>query len=607
MKRNVAQTLWQTLGSALRLVWQSSPRLAVAQGVLAVVQALLPLVTLLALKQAVDAATAALAATTISDAQTMSTILNSPPARQVLFWLLMGACALGVQTGLQALVTWIGEQHAMAISDLVHARLHAKLQEIDLAFFENSAAQDRLHLVQDQAMTQPVHTLSHLFQSLNAGVALLGVMGLLITLHPLLPIALIVSGIPILLIQIRRGRRLFAWRRDLAPMEREASYYHHLLSDGAYAGEMRLYGHGPFCRTRFEAVRLRLRQARLRWRRYLISRELALQGFVLLMLALMLLWLTGQLLSGAITLGALVMAVQAVQRGQSQLGAFTATIAEIYQSALFFRTFNEFLAEPPQIAPPAKPLTLPARLKQGIVFENVSFMYPGTKRAVLKNVSFAIQPGERVVLAGVNGSGKSTVIKLLARLYDPTEGRILADGIDLREFDPSAWRQRIGAVFQDFGRYQMSATENIWIGDPLNYNTDDPRLLTAADNAGLSSVMQNWPQREQTLLGRWLHDGLEPSVGQWQRLALARALLRDSDILVLDEPSSALDENIWREIIERLRIAAHGRMILAASHRLALANWADRILMLRQGELVESGSAAELQRRNGEFAKLFTR
>lgn len=604
MTRAVLRKLLRTLGRALRLVWESAPRLATAQSALAIVQALLPLVTLLALKRAVDAAALVVATHPASPPAGLAAALNTPATRSVLLWLMVGAGALGVQATLRALAAWIAEQHAMAVSDRVHAQLHAQLLAVDLAFFEDASAQDRLHLVQDQAMTQPVRALGSLFQALHASVALLGVLALLAAIHPLVPLALALSGVPVLAVRLRRGRRLFAWRRGLAPLEREAGYFHHLLTDGGYAQEMRLYGHGPFCRSRFEAVRLRLRQARLAWRRYLVSRELAVQVLMLGVLAAVMLWLTGRLLTGALTLGGLVMAVQAMQRGQAQVGALAATIADIYQSALFFRTFEDLLALPARVTAPAVPQPLPQPVQHGIVFEHVSFAYPGTERLVLRDVSFVLRPNERLALVGVNGSGKSTLVKLLARLYDPVAGRILVDGIDLRAGDPAAWRRRIGVVFQDFGRYQLTAAENIWLGDPVGAPAA-PRVAAAAAAAGLDETAHAWPQGLNTLLGRWLHKGTEPSVGQWQRIALARALLRDGDLLVLDEPTSALDARTQREVIARLRAMATGRMALVVSHRLALTDWADHVVVLRAGEVVETGTPAALRQSGGEFARLF--
>lgn len=600
------RTLARPLGRALRLVWESAPRLAAAQSALAVVQALLPLVTLVALKQAVDAATTAVTARPWSGAGGLRALMDDPSARRLALWLFVGACAVGAQACLRALAAWVAEQHAMAVSDRVHTRLHEKLLNVDLAFFEDCSAQDRLHLVQNQAMTQPIRALGGLFQALYGGVALAGVLALLSALHPLVPLALAASGAPVLLLRMRRARRLYAWRRGQAPLEREAGYFHHLLTDGAYAQEMRIYGHGPFCRARFERVRARLRLARLAWRRYLVSRELAVQAIILGVLAVALVWLTGRLLAGALTLGSLVMAVQALQRGQAQIGALTATIAEVYQSALFFRSFDELLALPARVAAPAVPQAIPAPLRQGIAFEHVFFAYPGTGRDVLRDVTFTLQAGERLAVVGANGAGKSTLVKLIARLYDPTAGRILIDGIDLRELDPAAWRRRVGILFQDFGRYQLTAAENIWIGDPSGTGADaDPRIAAAVGRAGLDEIIDAWPAGLATPLGRWLHEGIEPSMGQWQRIALARAFLRDADLLVLDEPTSALDTRVQRDILDRLRAAATGRTTLVVSHRPEMLAWAQRAVVLRAGEPVEIGTTEELRRRGGEFARLF--
>ena len=411
-------------------------------------------------------------------------------------------------------------------------------------------------------------------------------------------------------------------------MEREASYFHSLITGRAYAKELRLYNHFAFLRGRFENIRQRLRHARLEWRRYLLSRELLAQASMLLFMALALLWLGRGLLMGAVSLGTMAMIVQALQRGQGQLAVLAASLAGAYQSLLFMNTFDELLslpsalhgAEPARPSkeapgkpghPPAPPLASatgarsPKLTKSPTIrFENVSFAYPGTERLVLDGLSFQLSPGETVMLAGANGSGKTTLFKLIMRLYDPTAGRIIVDGLDLREIDPSQWRRRISTLFQDFGRYQLTAAENIWIGDP-DGSPDDARVLAAAHAAGLERTAAGWPQGLDTQLGRWLRAGHEPSVGQWQRIALARALLRQGDILLLDEPTSALDAATLHDIGLRLRKLADNRLTLLASHRLELAAAADRVVLLHRGSVAETGTADELLAKKELFAQLF--
>ncbi len=608
MKREPIRVLASSLGRALRLVWSSSPRLALAQTMLAMAQALLPLVMLYALKRAVDAATAVVQAIPaggmVTEGGWYAWLFHSGGG-EVAVWFVVGAAALGANACLRIAAAWISEQHAMAVSDLVHARLHAKMLAVDLAFFENSADQNRLHLAQEQAMTRPISVLDSLFLILQSAVGLLGIFLMLATLHPLVALVLALAGVPALFFRLQRGQRLYEWRRDLAPLEREAGYFHHLLTDGDYAKELRLQGHGAFCRTRFEAVRARLRNERLVWRRYVLSRELAMQAVLLVVVAALILWMTGRLFAGALTLGALVMYAQAVQRGQGQLGLLVSSVVEVYQSALFLQAFDELMVLPERVVAPAVPRAVPVPMREGIVFERVEFTYPGTDRPVLRGLNFAFRPDERLALVGANGAGKSTIVKLLCRLYDPTAGRILVDGVDLRDLDPAAWRRRIGVLFQDFGRYQLTVAENIWLGDPRGA-PGDARIADVAQRTGLDEVVSHWTQGLATPLGRWLREGTEPSAGQWQRIALARAMLRDADLLIMDEPTSALDARTQREVVRLLQTAAAGRAALVVSHRPEMLAWTQRVIVLREGAVVEEGPFEALRSGHGEFANLFT-
>ena len=593
---------------ALRLAWESAPGLALAQTLLVALQALLPLAAMVALKRAIDTAAAlarqGLPAPTDGMRAMAAQLLRDPSGRAVALWFVAGAAVIAAVAVLRGVLAWVAEQHAMAVSDRVHGLLHARLMEVDLAFFEDVREQERLHLVQSQAMTRPVGVLNALYQLLRGAMALGGVLVMLALFHPLLELALALAGLPALLLRLHRSRRLFEWRRGLAPIEREAGYFHTLLTSGGAAREARLNGFGGFCRERFGAARERLRAARLVWRRRVLGEELLLQLLTLAVAAAMLVWMTGRLAAGALTLGALVMYVQAVQRGQAQVGALVAAIVDLHQAALFLTAFEEILRQPTCVTAPPAPRPAPAAVRQGIVFDRVSFAYPGTGRPVLRELSFTLAAGERLAVAGANGAGKSTLVKLLCRLYDPDSGRILVDGIDLRELDPAAWRRRVGVLLQDFGRYQLTAAENIWIGDPQG-SPSDGRVVAAAARVGLDTVARQWPQGLDTPLGRWLRPGVEPSMGQWQRLALARALLRETALLVLDEPTSALDACTQQELIRLLRQEAAGRPALVVSHRPEMLAWARRVIVLRDGAVLEQGDAQALLRARGELARLF--
>lgn len=594
---------------AFSLAWQSSRGLAWVQTLLSVLQALLPLAGMFALKEAVDAASSFALQPAAGEAFGFSDLLNQlahdPVSRSIVFWFVAGAAVMATMAFLRVIVAWVAEQHAIAVSDHVHGLLHAKLMEVDLAFYENTGEQNRLHLVQEQAMTKPVGVLGGLFRLLQGAVGLMGVMILLGALEPLLVLVLILAGVPGLLMRMIRSRRLYEWRRSLAPMEREAGYFHRLLTTIDSAKELRLQGSGGFFRSRFESVRKKLRVARLVWRKRVLGEELVVQLFALLVAAGILLWLTGQLIGGVITLGSLVMYAQAVQRSQGQVGALVSALVEIHQGSLFLTAFDELLAETATVSAPSFPKAVPVRFQSGVVFEEVGFIYPGTDRPVLQSLSFTLRAGERLAIAGANGAGKSTIVKLLARLYDPSAGRILVDGIDLREFDPAEWRRKVGVLFQDFGRFQLTAEENIWLGDPQGAPAD-PRIAAAAGRAGLNETIEQWPQGLATPLGRWLHRGVEPSVGQWQRLAIARAVVRDAELLVMDEPTSALDPRTQRDVFRLLEQASAERMTLLVSHRPELLALADRIIVLRNGAVAEEGTADSLRSGSGAFGQLFS-
>ena len=295
---------------------------------------------------------------------------------------------------------------------------------------------------------------------------------------------------------------------------------------------------------------------------------------------------------------------QAFQSGQNYLREILGGLADLYKDSLFLANYYEFLELQPHIVSPRSPRPLPQLMQRGIVFDHVRFGYDGSDRPVLNDISLTIHPGEHIALVGANGAGKTTLIKLLCRLYDPTAGNITIDGIDLRELDLALWRRQLSVLFQDYARYYLTARENIWFGNVL-LAPDDNRIVAAAQAADADSVIGKLPHGYKTRLGKWLHDEQELSIGEWQKIALARAFVRDAQIVVLDEPTSALDAVAEHEVVQKFQQLAAGRTTILISHRFSTVRLADRIFVLANGCIAESGPHDELMRHGGEYARMF--
>jgi ATP-binding cassette subfamily B protein len=307
---------------------------------------------------------------------------------------------------------------------------------------------------------------------------------------------------------------------------------------------------------------------------------------------------------GNLTLGDLVMFYQAFQKGQGFLQSFLNNLAGLYEHNLFISNLYEFLDIPRKVTDPEQPVPPPQPLTEGIEFRNVGFRYPASERSVLEDVNLTIRPGEVVALVGENGSGKTTLVKLLCRLYDPDSGSITLDGVDLRSFMTNVLRREISVIFQDYAHYNLSAAENIGFGN-VELSDNLEAIVAAAKHADAHDAIMSLPQGYDTMLGKLLDNGEELSIGQWQKIALARAFLRGSQVIVLDEPTSAMDPKAEAGVFEKFRELLDGRTAILISHRLSTVRMADRIYVLQEGRVIESGTHDELVYRNGTYANLF--
>jgi ATP-binding cassette subfamily B protein len=416
-------------------------------------------------------------------------------------------------------------------------------------------------------------------------------------------LAAVISGSAV---RMKYSGLMYRWQREQTSMERQAGYFNWMLTDSSHAKEIRLFDLGALFIRRFRDLRRTLRKGRLAISLRRTIADFVAQTFATVAIYGSYAYVAYLTMLGKTSLGDLVMYYQAFQRVQGSFQGILSSLAGLYEDNLFLSNLYEFLDLKRTVIEPAQAKPVPRPIQDGIVFSRVGFRYPGGTRRVIEDVSLAIRPGEVVAFVGENGSGKTTLMKLLCRLYDPTSGTITIDGVDLRQFETKALRHEIAIVFQDYVHYHLTARENIWFGN-TDLSPDHDRVITAARRSGADEVIRALPHGYETILGKRFADGEELSIGEWQKVALARAFMRDAQIIVLDEPTSSLDAKAEYEVFQSFRQLVSGRTAVLISHRFSTVRMADRIYVLNQGTIIESGTHEELLNRQGVYADLFER
>lgn len=527
-----------------------------------------------------------------------------------------GLAASGIVAGVAPQVTqYVRAETDRGVALLAQDRLFAAVNGFTgLGRFEDPRFLDQLRLAQQSGGSAPGLAVDGALGVARASITIAGFIGSLLVFSPLMTALVLIAGVPVLIAELALSRRRAQMFWDIGPAERREFFYRELLSGVEAVKEIRLFGIGAFLQRRMLTEQRTANTAK----RAMDRREVTVQAGLGLLAMLVsgggLLWAVDAARAGALSVGGITMFAAAVAGVQGALATLAGDVARSHQALLMFDHYLSVTAAGPDLPVAASPLALPA-LRDGIELRDVWFRYSDDHPWILRGVDLRIPYGQAVALVGLNGAGKSTLIKLLCRFYDPTRGRILWDGVDIRDADPAELRCRIGAVFQDYMNYDLTATENIGLGD-LDLLGDHERLREAAERAGIHDRLMALPHGYDTLLSRMFfmesdkddpETGVVLSDGQWQRLALARAFLRERrELMILDEPSSGLDAEAEHEIHASLRRHRGGRTSLLVSHRLGAVRNADLIVVLSDGRIAEQGDHAALMATAGEYARLFT-
>ncbi|MBU1195119.1 MAG: ABC transporter ATP-binding protein/permease [Proteobacteria bacterium] len=579
---------------AIRFVWQAAPLYTVLSSIMVVILGVLPLVSLYLIKLIVD-----------ETSQLIFSRTSSSPDLSIIWIYVSIACATGLFTiFFNCLSDYLKKAQSLAVTDHIFGVIHQKSAEADLELYECPENRDMLYRAKVEGPYRPTSIVRGLFTAGQSAAAFIAVAWLLMMLHPVLPAVMIIAAIPGVLIRLKYSEKIYDWQQKRTEDERKAYYFHNMLTGENHAKEFRLFNLSQHFIHQFTAIRNVLRKEKLWFEKRRAAGDMIAQSSSTIAVFGSFAYIIFQTVNGTITIGDMVMYFQAFSRGLGDLKTLMESAAQMYEDNLFLSYLDDFLKTDPRVIAPEKPVTIPSARVQGIKFKDVDFFYPNCGKKVLNCVNFSIRPGEIVALVGENGSGKSTIVKLLSRLYDPHEGQILLEDENIKNFDPDKYRKTISVVFQDHVHYYLSAKENISTGN-IEQKNNIAKITQAATQSGIHDIIDTLPQGYDTPLGKMFTDGQELSIGQWQMLAIARAFFRESDLVILDEPSSALDPEAEMKIFTRIRQLIQGKSALIISHRYSSVKMADKILVMDNGYIIEQGTHSELLALQGKYATLY--
>jgi ATP-binding cassette subfamily B protein len=585
---------------ALGLVWRSAPGgVLVLSGFTLVAAALPPFVAYVG-KLIIDAVIAARAA--------LPGLARQAALSHAVRLVGVELAAVVVMAGAERVLGLVRQLVGLRLGIDLNLQILEKAQRLELRQFEDPDFYDKLTRARREASTRPLSLIQSNFQVIRNALTLAGYAALLVRFSPWMALAVLVATVPAFLAEARFSGAAFRLRNWRSPDSRRLTYLEYVLANDEHAKEVKLFGLGPLLLERYRRLaesffaddrRLAIGRAGWGYALSLLSTAVFYGSYALIV---------AETVRGRLSLGDMTLALVAFRQGQQSFQAVLSALGGMYEDTLYMSNLFDYFAIPTDTPKPPGPLAV-VRAEEGIRFEGVGFRYPTTSDAegrwALRDVNLFIPKGQSLALVGENGAGKTTFIKLLANLYQPTEGSVLLDGRDLRTWDEGELRRRIGVIFQDFNEYQLALRENVAFGS-VEHVGDDLRVGRAVERGGAKELAAGLAAGLETQLGRWFSGGVELSGGQWQKVALARAFMRDeADILILDEPTAALDAEAEHAVFQRFRALAAGRTTILISHRFPTVRMADRILVLEAGRVVEDGTHAALVAAGRRYARMF--